>query len=144
VDTLEEILSLADKLRELEQRGGLEPVGITQGRQAPPIEEVPQKVGSQMNRNLETKIVKQALQRAGYKNIRVGHGHGTAWGWLEVRVTADRTPQCDCRENDVMICDHCRQIDRDVTELVMKVTDRHGEYDGNTSVRVELVPEKAV
>lgn len=99
-------------------------------RRRRPVADVAKKVGAQMDRNDETRIVKQALLKAGYRDVKVGHSRGTAWGWLDVRITADRTPECDCRDNDVMLCTHCRDIDRKATELVQKVTGRHGEYDG--------------
>lgn len=36
----------------------------------------------------ETKAVKQALTKAGIK-ATVGHGRGTAWGWLEINIGKD-------------------------------------------------------
>lgn len=37
----------------------------------------------------ETKMVKAALQRLGVPVKSVGHGRGTAWGWLEINIGAN-------------------------------------------------------
>jgi len=38
----------------------------------------------------ETKLVKSALKTAGY-NARVGHGKGTAYGWIKVSIKGPET-----------------------------------------------------
>ena len=37
-------------------------------------------------RQRETKAVKQALVRGGFPAVSVGHGRGTAWGWIDVSL----------------------------------------------------------
>lgn len=70
------------------------------------------------NRNQETKLVKQALLEAGYKNIRVRHGTGTAYGWLDVYVS-DTLPGIEADSKY-----------RHIIKVVQQATGRHGEYDG--------------
>jgi hypothetical protein len=89
-----------------------------------------------MDRKQETKIVKDALLKAGYSDIKVGHGHGTAWGWLHASMTANRPDECRCKHEDSWLCTACQDIRRKANNLIMDVTGRHGEYDGNTNVSV--------
>ena len=67
-----------------------------------------------MERRQETKEVKTALAQAGIK-AKVGHGKGTAGGWLY--ITLDVVGK--------------RQEAIDIAQLI---TGRHGEYDGCINV----------
>ncbi len=72
--------------------------------------------GKKMERKAETKVVKTALIKAGYADAKVGHGTGTAWGWIHIHCNPkpDQTWQ--------------EKYD-DVIRIVQTVTGRHGEYD---------------
>jgi len=65
----------------------------------------------------ETKAVKDALLKAGFTNVRVGHGRGTAWGWLEI--------SCDAKPGQSY-----QDKRTEVIRLAKAVTGRHGDYDG--------------
>jgi hypothetical protein len=65
----------------------------------------------------ETKAVKDALLKAGFANVKVEHGRGTAWGWLEIH--------CDAKPS------HPYQDKKaEVLRIAKAVTGRHGDYDG--------------
>ena len=101
-----------------------------------------------LERKQETRIVKEALARAGYQDISVRHGTGTAWGWLHVGITANKPLECSCVVNHddygrVDTCQLCKdarhQANISATDLILEVTGRRrGDYDGNTLVEVEL------
>ena len=69
----------------------------------------------------ETKAVKEALVKAGFPNVRVGHGTGTAWGWLEIRC--DAKPDQSYQDKRV-----------EAIRIAKDVTGRHGDYDGDILV----------
>jgi hypothetical protein len=48
-----------------------------------------------MDRAQITRNVRKALKDAGFTGIKVSHGTGTAWGWLD--VTVDRSNVGNCR-----------------------------------------------
>lgn len=78
-----------------------------------------------MDRKLETKLVKQALIKAGYTGVTVGHGVGTSWGWLHIGV-------------DTTIgfgVDYSKTMDA-VERIAQRVTGRHGEWGGCINVTV--------
>lgn len=78
-----------------------------------------------MNRREETAVVKKALVTAGFDKgvVRVRHGTGTAWGWLNVEV--------DMPSN--MNYETCYTTAVCVTQ---KATGRHGAYGGDINVTV--------
>ena len=61
----------------------------------------------------ETKAVKDALKEAGI-NAMVGHGKGTAYGWLEINIGNGNG-----------------HLYKQTLAIAQKVTGRRGEYDGN-------------
>ena len=69
----------------------------------------------------ESAAVKKALIEAGYTSVRVGHGSGTAWGWLKIH--ADPLPEQTWQEKD-----------RAIVQIAQRVTGRHGDYDGRINV----------
>ena len=69
----------------------------------------------------ETKAVKDALIEAGFTNVRVGHGTGTAWGWLDIHC--DAKPGQDWQDKRV-----------EALRIAKSVTGRHGDYDGDINV----------
>jgi len=71
----------------------------------------------------ETKAVKDALKQAGYTVIRVGHGRGTAWGWLDVTIK--------CPKGMDRLTDRHKVI-----KFLMEVTGRHGDYSGRIALGV--------
>ena len=93
----------------------------------------------------ETKAVKRALEEAQFSTVRVRHGTGTAWAWLEVTVRIPSTPHAQypdqfqrmvCAGN----CEGCearRQATSRVYAVIREVTGRHGDYNGDTNVSVE-------
>ncbi len=68
-------------------------------------------------RKAETRNVKAAVIKAGYQNVRVGHGTGTAFGWLHIR--ADRKSGLTYEETNL-----------DLIHIAQAVTGRSGDYDG--------------
>ena len=74
-----------------------------------------------MDRNQETKAVKQALQSAGYTEVHVGHGTGTARSWLHIKAKE-------------LIDQTWQQKDRAIVQLAQQITGRHGDYDGRINV----------
>lgn len=93
----------------------------------------------------ETKAVKQALKAVGYPDAKVGHGTGTAWGWLKIHVEVNRPKNCHCKERRTGFCLPCRNLWDEhrirILRLASDVTGRDGEYDGNTNVYIDLIPE---
>ena len=69
----------------------------------------------------ETAAVKAALIQAGFKNVRVGHGTGTAWGWLHIH--------CDPKPGQSF-----QGKMREAIMIAQAVTGRHGDYDGDINV----------
>jgi len=74
-----------------------------------------------MERIAETKAVKVALIEAGYTNVKVGHGTGTAWGWLH--ISCDEKPGQDWRSK-------CTDVER----IAQQVSGRRGDYGGRISI----------
>ncbi len=70
-----------------------------------------------LDRKQETKAVKAALVKAGIPVISVKHGHGTAWGWLTVKLAAGQQQQ-------------------PALGIVQQVTGRHAsdQYDGRIAI----------
>ena len=73
----------------------------------------------------ETNIVKNALTQAGYTNVKVKHGTGTACGWL--KIWADFLPGKGF---------HLWR--GDIIQIAQAVTGRHGDYSGEISVHINL------
>ena len=75
-----------------------------------------------MNQRLtETKNVKDALIKAGYTGVKVGHGTGTAWGWLDIK--------CDEKPNQ-----NWQAKNSDVERIAQQATGRHGDYGGRINI----------
>ena len=101
-----------------------------------------------MTRQGEGAAVKRALIAAGFdqNNIRVKHGNGTAWGWLNIFMDIKRSNECSCGTPDQYgrreTCDNCknkwREIDRRIIAIVMETTGRHGDYDGRIGLRLDF------
>jgi hypothetical protein len=70
----------------------------------------------------ESKAVKDALLKAGFPVLRVGHARGTARGWLEIWMEKATPEQWrDGTENKAIA-------------IAQLVTGRRGEYDGRIVV----------
>jgi len=69
----------------------------------------------------ESKAVKDALLKAGFTNVKVSHGVGTAWAWLLIHCSAK--PGISFQYNRV-----------EVIRIAKAVTGRHGDYDGEINV----------
>lgn len=96
-------------------------------------------------RRSETKLVKDALVKQGYRDVKVTHGKGTAWGWLHVGVTISMPTNCFCATNKDKWgypeqCHYCRnQWQDEYSKLganVRQITGRHGEYGGNVNYSI--------
>lgn len=93
----------------------------------------------------ENKIVKAELAAMGFKDIAVGHGTGTARGWLDISVSTDKPTHCYCAEMDrntgrCLTCSHFWYSEYIAIKTeAMKVTGRTGEYDGNIQVKLRLI-----
>jgi hypothetical protein len=91
-----------------------------------------------MTRSEETKLVKDALAKAGI-NAFVGHGTGTAWGWLHINVGSAEQfgPHVEDEGHSHYYCPACKRI-REISDRALKiaqeVTGRHGDYDGEINV----------
>jgi hypothetical protein len=114
------------------------------------------------DRKNETKEVKAALAAAGIK-AKVGHGTGTAWGWLDVRVvfpdvlhrsildTGEAVTLSVAErgrlEYYALCTGHCqgcaatRELETRIKCIVRETTGRHGEYDGRVTINWEYPPE---
>jgi len=69
----------------------------------------------------ESKAVKDALVKAGFANVKVGHGTGTAWPWLEIR--------CEPRPGQ-----QYGGMRKQVIGIAQAITGRHGDYNGQINV----------
>jgi hypothetical protein len=69
----------------------------------------------------ETKAVKDALIQAGFTNVKVGHGTGTAWGWLIIHCDNKPGQSYEAKRLEVL-------------GIAKAVTGRHGDYDGDINV----------
>lgn len=88
-----------------------------------------------MERKEETKKVKDALKAAGI-NARVGHGKGTAWGWLHINVGSGSQYGDHVKDdirNSHRNCIRCQKIGEiadKVEAIALRITGRTGEYGG--------------
>jgi len=84
----------------------------------------------------ETKAVKDALLKAGFTNVRVGHDRGTAWGWL--LISCDNKPFAAGKEGLRRVGDlaeqPCQAKRLEVLRIAQAVTGRHGDYEGEILV----------
>ena len=97
----------------------------------------------------ENKVVKAELTAMGFKDITVGHGTGTASGWLDISASTDKPTHCYCDESAVFWsrpsgrCLTCSTFwHSEYTAIkteAKKVTGRSGEYDGNIQVKLTLI-----
>jgi len=95
------------------------------------------------NHREETKAVKDALVEAGIPVLKVGHGTGTAWGWLEIHLPPpDETKHEKMTDTDTpwicyANCSECQKFQdlrNEAIRVALKVTGRKGEYDGRINV----------
>jgi len=75
-----------------------------------------------MDRLTETKMVKDALTKEGYTSVKVGHGSGTARGWLHIK--------CD----EKFIEQTWQEKSIDVEMIARQVTGRTGDYGGRITI----------
>lgn len=73
------------------------------------------------------KPAKAALaKKYGYKNVAVRNGQGTAWGWVEVKISAPK-PKVDCRKNyggecgGYGLCMACRDAQHAITNEARQI-----------------------
>ena len=93
------------------------------------------------NHKEETKDVKKFLLEKGFKDARVGHGTGTAWGWLEVRTNIKKPNNCTCN-GERGRCDECQETWSNaynkLSGELMGLTGRHGDYGGCITIEINL------
>jgi len=73
----------------------------------------------------ENKAVKDALLKAGFTNVKVGHDTGTAWAWLKIH--------CDAKPGQSFLKSF-QDSRAEVIRIAKAVTGRHGDYDGEINV----------
>lgn len=87
-----------------------------------------------MDRKTETKIIKDALKKAGI-DAKIRHGKGTAWGWIDIFIGDPKKRNgLHPAPRDNQYTDDEIEFQNRIVRLVQKVTGRHGEYDGNICV----------
>jgi len=96
---------------------------------------------NQENHRAETKAVKEALAKANLPFLKVGHGTGTAWAWLEIFVGQNPSREEHNKLEGLISCyQPCiaclknREICNQIISIVKDVTGRHGDYDGNINI----------
>jgi len=94
-----------------------------------------------MDRKVETALVKRALRQAGVPVRSVRHDTGTAWGWLAITLLPlvathcriDPEPYGPCGA-DCPACRENREREARALKITQTVTGRHGDYDGRISI----------
>ncbi len=82
----------------------------------------------------ETKAVKEALKKAGIE-AEVGHGRGTAWGWLEINIGDPRMRNgLKPPPFEYQYTEEEQALHNKVLKIAQEVTGRHGDYDGRISL----------
>jgi hypothetical protein len=105
----------------------------------------------------ESKAVKKFMVSEGYINVKVGHGRGTAWGWLDVHFDIPRPTDCYCnkpgweevRKNEMTIsCLNCgkewQRVYAEVGRKLMDFTGRSGDYNGDISIHSEWIEDSPI
>lgn len=101
----------------------------------------------EMTRKQEATIVKRAVVAAGFdkNNVRVTHGHGTAWGWLTVHLDIHHRPECTCSFdgiNPAVRAEECKkkwgEVYHRIIEITKAATGRHGDYDGRIGINMDF------
>ena len=96
------------------------------------------------DRRAETKAVKTALKAAGI-NAKVGHGTGTAWGWLYIEIGNQRQNlgehdgregRGDCSAN-CAACNLHRALRDETIKIAQETTGRSGDYNGDINVHMQ-------
>ena len=103
----------------------------------------------------ETKAVKVALAQAWFKGAKVGHGTGTAWAWLHVKVapppvkhqlsignvwtelSREEKNSLPTYERCVAGCKGCEAEEttrRSALSVVLEATGRGGQYGGEVNL----------
>jgi len=85
-----------------------------------------------MERKAETKIVKEALKKAGIP-AKVSHHRGTARGWLEINV-GDPAERKGVNPETRMYTQEEQALHDRAIMIAQQVTGRSGEYDGRISL----------
>ena len=93
-----------------------------------------------MDNKEETKIVKETLEKAGI-NALVGHGRGTASGWLHINIGSGQNfPNHEKPEDGGLCsvtcarCETMRAMSRKAVQIAQDVTGRRGDYNGEINI----------
>jgi len=73
-------------------------------------------------------IKKELADKYGYKNVSVKNGTGTAWGWVEISITAKKPNDCFCLEGQPY-CQNCKDL--------MNTRSREAEKLANEALKKE-------
>lgn len=90
---------------------------------------------SNIDRKTETKIVKDALKKAGII-AKVTHGKGTAWGWIIINI-GDATKRNGLTKDGRRYTQEEQTLQDKVIKIAQAVTGRSGEYHGNINIRAQ-------
>jgi hypothetical protein len=78
----------------------------------------------------ETKLLRGKFREAGLPVVKVGHGRGTAYGWLHVTVVGKRVPRVDGRsDTQSPEWEYNRELERKVTRIIVDNTRRDPSRD---------------
>lgn len=87
---------------------------------------------SSIDRKTETKIVKDALKKAGII-AKVTHGKGTAWGWMDINL-GDPAKRNGVNPETRMYTQEEQDLQSKSLKIAQSVTGRSGEYDGKICI----------
>jgi hypothetical protein len=87
---------------------------------------------SSIDRKTETKIVKDALKKAGI-SAKVTHGKGTAWGWMDINL-GDPGKRNGVNPETRMYTQEEQDYQNKALKIAQAVTGRRGDYDGRISI----------
>ena len=71
------------------------------------------------------KPIKKALAKEyGYKNVSVKNGSGTAWGWVDINIKADKPKDCTCSDmpNQWAYCKTCKETVNKISENALNIS----------------------
>jgi len=74
------------------------------------------------------KRIKEVLAREfGYKNVRVRGERGTAYGWVNIYITAKKPHKGECKNKGFYgLCDECRAKIEEVKKKAWEILEREG------------------
>jgi len=88
-------------------------------------------MGRRMGVKERNKAIKAALAKEfGFRNVRVKGGRGTAYGWVDIYVTAEKPHPGPCEEPTLFgECEKCREKKEEVRDKVWQILRETELYD---------------